>query len=75
MAYNFIIGNLPLPLMRMFKRNTDIHTLNKVSNERVRRDFIYKCCEKWSTLDKCQKSAKSERVFRNKVKKYFIKLY
>jgi len=75
-AYNFIIGKLPQPLMRMLKRNTNIHTLStrQVSNEKVR-SFVYKCSEKWSTLNKCMMSALNERVFRIKAKKYLINNY
>jgi hypothetical protein len=48
--------------LRMFKRNTDIHTLstrqmNNIHLPKVRRSFIYKCPEKWSILDKCLTSA------------------
>ena len=62
----------------------DIHTLNtrqvnnihlpKVSNEKVR-SFVYKCPEKWSSLNKCLMSALNERVFRIKAKKYLINNY
>ncbi len=85
MAYNFMNDTLPSPLKRMFKRNTDIHSvatrqihdiyLPKVNNNLVKRSFIFESPNMWIQLDSAIKSTTTQSIFKTKLKHFLLQQY
>ncbi len=85
LAYCFMHGKLPLPLLRMFRRHIDIHSLNtrqvmyivlpKVKIDIVRKSFICECPINWNNLDNTTKCAPTFSSFKHKMKTRFISQY
>lgn len=85
MGYKFVNSKLPIPLMRLFKRNDDVHNINtrqihniylpKVKLELVKRSFIYECPNIWSGLDNKIRSITSLTSFKSQIRRLLISQY
>ena len=85
MGYGFVNSKLPLPLLRLFKKNEDVHNINtrqihniylpKVKLDLVKRSFIYECPHIWSGLNGNIRSSKSLTSFKYQIKRLLISQY
>ena len=80
LMYCFVDGNLPIPLMKMFKANKEIHNyptrgrndccIIKSNYDDMKRSFLCKGPSLWSSLKNDIKSAPSVKSCVNRYKKY-----
>ena len=83
--YDFVNGNVPGPLKRLFEYHGDIHSyatrhhkdprIPKVRTELAKRSFLYRGPYLWTNLDDGLKKAPSKKVFKSQMSKRIVSEY